>query len=1066
MSLTVFRLRSRFEELYTPETQQEYAQKLLWSTPLPGSDPRADVEPHVYETSTLSFHDLAVGGVNQSILVSGESGAGKTETVKICMNNIALLQQGPSTDYDEMSSVVQRIVDSNPLLETFGNAKTRRNDNSSRFGKYLQMQFRNTTDASSVGIAPKQFSGDHNALQCNLVGSKCEVYLLETNRVVHHDASAERNFHVFYQLLASDRKAEIWSGLANTTPASFRYVGENATKRIEGMDDADHFERTLSSLALVGITGEKLTHLLRAITTVMQLGNIAFDGCKDQSSIKSKDALLGFAELMGVSESTVCEALTQRTMKTRGETMKVNFGVAVAEESRDALAKAIYNATFQWLVQEINQATTAEAAPEQPPLGIIGLLDIFGFESFQTNGFEQLCINYANEKLQQKFTQDIFRQVQAEYESEGLALEDIRYEDNHELLYMIESRMGLLAILNDECLRPGGSDKEFVYKAIQQNGNASSLIVDKRFSPLEFGIRHYAGDVVYTAGSFIAKNNDTLLEDLRACAGTSTNPIIQKLAENEPLPVTPNKPGKRRSSAVAATTVWTKYKAGLANLMTDLHQTNSRYIRCIKPNELKKPAIMQHGPTLEQLRSAGVISAVNITRSAFPNWLEHASVIDRFAHISRVGKVSRKSADLRDSVEQLIGPLLSHLANGDVKAYAIGKTKTYFRAGALEHLEAERIKGFDPAAVVLQKAARGFLVRKRKHNSYIRDRNAAVTVQKTVRRFLAIRHVVAFRNNQQLASEKAAAATLINAIARGVVRRKRFRTELEKYRHVVSLKNELQRLQEEVTASDQRKVEAVESAERQVRAAMEMIQKEEEKSTSSSASIEETGRLVEERDAEIEKLRADNKRIRSTIKLLEGKYKRLREELRKKKDHNEKKTEEFLKMNEEAKAKNEENSKAVQNQTIWKKQTSALIEELKRKQTSFTSVANSRVQYQGVMADILKMLRTKCPQEQLIEDTIFIALDSDTQVKAIRASFDAIQAHQAEKEKNTQIPPTVGASQEVASASSSTATQDDEVSEIDDGSNCAESNDDIADEVLKEAEMEAEFRALAAEVGA
>lgn len=367
-------------------------------------------------------------------------------------------------------------------------------------------------------------------------------------------------------------------------------------------------------------------------------------------------------------------------------------------------------------------------------------------------------------------------------------------------------------------------------------------------------------------------------------------------------------------------------------------------------------------------------------------------------------------------------------------------------------------------------------MRKRKHNSYIEHRNASTEIQRIARGFLSQRLVRVMREQRMNCKERNAAATKINALARGVVRRMRFRSELQHYRQVTSLKLELETLQRKVVESEEQKVAAVKAAEERVHAALEMLK--EEKSTASNGS-DEVQRLVKERDAQVEKLRSDNKRVRATIKLLEGKYKRLREELRKKKEENEKTTKEFLQLNEDAKAKNEENTKAVKNQEIWKQQTMALVEEMKKSQTSFGTVAKGRVQYQGVMADILKLLRTKCRQEQLIEDAIFIALDSDTEVKAIRASFEAVQAHQAEKERGIQVPSSVGhssSSQHENTSTTATETSDEDVSEMEnssshslsEGSMSSTAGDyealDVEDLTNEEAEMEAEFQALTAEV--
>jgi len=487
--------------LYEEKSQLLYANKLVWEHH--ENDPRKLVPPHVYEVSALCYKGLATQNINQSILVSGESGAGKTETVKIAMNHMASLQRGPikATGEAFSSPVVARIVDSNPLLEGFGNAKTRRNDNSSRFGKYINLQF------------ARQPSVPGRVDVCALAGSKCNVYLLEKSRIVGHDET-EGAYHIFYQILNSpdDVKKDLYPKLAGSACEDYKFIGKlNHVRKIDGMSDAENFQETLKALKLVDISKEngKLATMFNAIISVMILGNLVFEpdpNDDEKSRVKTKDICAQLSELVGIPPDTMELAFTERTMKTRGEEYKVPLKTSLAKEGCDAFAKEIYARTFLWLVREVNSATSAEENYEgggQSDFGIIGLLDIFGFESFPVNGFEQLCINYCNEKLQQKFTKDIFQSVQEEYKYEGIDLDDIKYDDNSDVLDLIEARGGLLAMLNEECVRPSGNDGAFVSKAISGNKKSKCLIAEMRMGPMEFGIHHYAGKVIYNADGFV-----------------------------------------------------------------------------------------------------------------------------------------------------------------------------------------------------------------------------------------------------------------------------------------------------------------------------------------------------------------------------------------------------------------------------------------------------------------------------------------------------------------------------------------------------------------------------------
>ena len=433
------------------------------------------------------------------------------------MNHLAsVVQQEHLLDGDptQDQGVIARILDSNPLLEAFGNAKTRRNDNSSRFGKYVKLQFK---------------YGAHNRNHLALAGSISTVYLLEKSRVVRHDES-ERTFHIFYQLLAAPGpiKAQFWDKLKGTSNSSFSYVGETDTVTIEGISDADQFQKTIKSLGIIGIRGQLLQTFIKAICIVMQLGNITFGQCpkdSDHSVIESTQELNDLADLMGIPQKRLETTLITRLVKVRSDTTSVPLNQEAAKDSADALAKQIYDRLFSWLVKIINKATTAgkedehscESASAGQEFGIIGLLDIFGFESFPVNSFEQLCINYANEQLQQKFTKDVFVSVFEEYQEEGIGLDAIQYDDNTHVLDLIQNKTGLLAMLNEECIRPRGSDYGFVNKALHANKGSPALIVPRIVkSNVEFGIRHYAGDVMYDATDFVTKNQDTRKCILRA----------------------------------------------------------------------------------------------------------------------------------------------------------------------------------------------------------------------------------------------------------------------------------------------------------------------------------------------------------------------------------------------------------------------------------------------------------------------------------------------------------------------------------------------------------------------
>ena len=714
-----------------------------------GGDSRAGLAPHVYETSSLAYRGLAVDGTHQSILVSGESGAGKTETVKIVMSHLASVQGssgGSNSSEGAVDSkhhlVVQRVLDSHPLLEAFGNAKTVRNDNSSRFGKFIQMQF-DVEDANTAS-----FSG-RAVPHCVLAGSTCETYLLEKSRVVSHEAS-ERTYHIFYQLLSApdQTKQEIWSGLVGKGPEDFRYVGLSDTTIIEGLTDAERFAVTLQALTVLNIKGDKLMTLFVAVCVVLQLGNIdvAADPTDEEKSIiSSTDQLEKLSQLMGVEKQVLEKSLTHRTVVAGKESYQVPMKASDAQDGCNAFAKEIYQQVFDWLVQEINTVTCAEVnyknAADVDEYGLIGLLDIFGFESFEVNRFEQLCINYTNEKLQQKYTQDIFRSVQGEYLHEGIELGEISFEDNTEVLKLIEGKIGIISVLNEECVRPRGNDVAFVSKVKSVSKEITCLLSEKLHRATEFGIQHYAGPVTYDASNFVQKNTDALPKDLIECACLSSNDLIRVELQAS----VEAKEGTLEKRGAATLTVATKFKAQLVTLMHDVAKTRTRYIRCIKPNPEKVPYKMNMASTAEQLRCAGVVAAVTISRVAFPNRLMHETALERFDCLSRVDlqnityeKKQESEDDLtgyRDVVGGVLTTLLQQLevTAGDgtvVKAFECGRSRVYFRTGALEFLEAKRLVALGVLATAIGRLARGFTAR----SIFWKLRDATINCQAYTRR--------------------------------------------------------------------------------------------------------------------------------------------------------------------------------------------------------------------------------------------------------------------------------------------------------------------------------------------
>lgn len=967
-----------YDQLYTEKKRAYYSNRLVWESS--ESDPRGSMEPHVYEVSALSYRGLAFEDQDQSVLVSGESGAGKTETVKICLNHIASTQRGqvPLSDHQDTKNdpVVQRIVDSNPLLEAFGNAQTRRNDNSSRFGKYLQLQFE------------KGVKSDIGRRRSKLVGSKCEVYLLEKNRVVGHEAE-ERTFHIFYQLLAAsdEIKSQVWSRLVGAKNENFSYVGHTKTDTIEGMKDGDRFMETMQALREVGVTGEKMTTLMKAICVVMQLGNIGFVADpkdSDKSVVSTPEELKALAELMEVSETDLIKSFTERTFQAKDETHKVPLNAEAAKDACNALAKAAYQKVFLWLVQIINVATAAEESTDMN-YGTIGLLDIFGFEVFQVNRFEQLCINYANEKLQQKFTEDIFRNVQEEYEYEGIPLTEIHYDDNTDVLDLIEGRTGLLAMLNEECIRPKGNDFDFVQKALQQNKKSPALIVH-RTDRMSFAVHHYAGQVMYDGEFFVNRNQDTLPTDLQWCAQKCSNEIIrtERLeAQVKPSPTAARVPGiKRKESNLVAPTVWTKYKTQLTSLMTALRKTRSRYIRCIKPNGIKAPTIMEHQPVVEQLQCAGVIAGITITRSVFPNRLENGVVLARYMSMwdakhhsslrtSGMTAEQRRAADCKALLNGALAGKVTYENGKAVQAFVVGKTKTYFRAGALEWLESNRIAGLDAQAITIQKYARGWLVRDMKRGSKQRRDFEAAEQQ----RLLEVERLRQQELQRELETRKRSAQAEVDRL---------------KEQAAMLQANAHQSEREANKKIEEAQARAVEMRREMDEMKVRFAEEERKKINEPRAELAQTRKKLEEGSKMIMFLKRENGKIRKEHDKIAVRHGELVSNSSKLHSSNSALGESFDDLNEKAGRVTRKNGEFISTRLSAKDLNELMKNKVNKTQDMYMGQAQARLELQRSMARILTMIQDQCHDGNIVEEAVVLALNCETEAKAEMAGLELL----------------------------------------------------------------------------
>lgn len=575
---------------------------------------------------------MAPARKSQSILISGESGAGKTESTKFVMRYLTTLGS-ESVDSDskeedkEEISMMDRVLQSNPILEAFGNARTVWNNNSSRFGKFIELGF--------------SHDGGH------LLGAKIQTYLLEKVRVSNH-ASGERNYHIFYQLLrgASDEQKkdfgfdqEVTNGM--DIAEYYHFTGQGGAPALLERADEDGLQRTLNAMESLGWDRSKTNAVLSIIAGLLHLGQITFDGIEsggqEIAQLSDIHNVSLVASHLGFSEEKLKIALTARLLTTRGEAITVNLSPEQALVSRDALAKHIYGVLFLWLVSEVNKSIIWKNSHKVK--SSIGVLDIFGFECFSVNSFEQLCINYINEALQQQFNNFVFKSEQVEYSKEGIQCDFISFPDNKDCLNMIQDKpYGILAMLDDECrLGTRGNNKKWAARLYKQylGGKDQVESDNKRFkataimkSRSSFCIKHFAGSVEYTATTdFLGKNRNEVSASARSLFESSQSWLNKEIYAIHKLETGQSKKGQRTGSK----TVSQQFKEQLMHLTKKIESTEPHYIRCLKPNDAAKPNILMRRRLSEQLRYGGVLEAMRVARLGFPVRFTHTVFLQRYS---------------------------------------------------------------------------------------------------------------------------------------------------------------------------------------------------------------------------------------------------------------------------------------------------------------------------------------------------------------------------------------------------------------------------------------------------
>nr|XP_049577122.1 myosin-10 isoform X3 [Syngnathus scovelli] len=716
---------------------------------------RHEMPPHIYAISESAYRCMLQDREDQSILCTGESGAGKTENTKKVIQYLAHVASSHKGRKDHnippespkpmklQGELERQLLQANPILESFGNAKTVKNDNSSRFGKFIRINF----DVTGY-----------------IVGANIETYLLEKSRAIRQ-AKDERTFHIFYQLLAGAGE-HLKSDLLLEGFNNYRFLS-NGNLPIPGQQDKDNFQETMEAMHIMSFSHEEIVAMLKVVSSVLQFGNIIFkkERNTDQASMPDNTAAQKLCHLLGMSVMEFTRAILSPRIKVGRDYVQKAQTKEQADFAVEALAKATYERLFRWLVHRINKALDRT---KRQGASFIGILDIAGFEIFQLNSFEQLCINYTNEKLQQLFNHTMFILEQEEYQREGIEWSFIDFGlDLQPCIDLIErpaNPPGVLALLDEECWFPKATDKTFVDKLIQEQGTHTKFQKPRQLKDkADFCIIHYAGRVDYKADEWLMKNMDPLNDNVATLLHQSTDKFVAELWKDEIQTIqrasfydtvtSLDEPAVDRivgldqvagmnETAFGATyktkkgmfrTVGQLYKESLTKLMATLRNTNPNFVRCIIPNHEKRAGKLEPHLVLDQLRCNGVLEGIRICRQGFPNRIVFQEFRQRY-EILTPNAIPKGFMDGKQACERMIQAL-----ELDPNLFRIGQSKIFFRTGVLAHLEEERDLKITDIIIYFQSVCRGYLARKAFAKKQ-QQLSALKVLQRNCAAYLKLRH--------------------------------------------------------------------------------------------------------------------------------------------------------------------------------------------------------------------------------------------------------------------------------------------------------------------------------------
>ncbi|XP_029557863.1 unconventional myosin-X [Salmo trutta] len=786
-----------------------------------------ELPPHIFAVANECYRCLWKRHDSQCVLISGESGAGKTESTKLLLQFLSVMsQRSDGTAQSERSTrVEQSIIQSSPIMEAFGNAKTVYNNNSSRFGKFIQLHFS----------------------QCGNIHGGCIIdYLLEKNRVVRQNPG-ERNYHVFYALLAGADEDHRELYFLTEGPESYHYLSQSGCVKDRSLDDLKLYDSVMEALKVMQFSEEEILDVFKLLSAVLLMGNIEFMTAGG-AQITSKGVVSNVSDLLGLDSFQLSEVLTQRSMILRGEEICSPLTVEQAVCSRDSVAMALYAQSFSWIITRINQKVRGKDNFKS-----IGILDIFGFENFEVNRFEQFNINYANEKLQEYFNKHIFSLEQLEYNREGIQWEAIDWMDNAECLDLIEKKLGMLALINEESRFPKGTDYTLLEKLHSRHAT-NHYYMKPRVTDHQFGIKHYAGEVVYDVRGILQKNRDTFRDDILNMLKDSRLDFVYDLFEH--VGSRNGEETMKMGTARRKPTVSSQFRDSLHSLMNTLSASNPFFVRCIKPNMNKNANMFDPEVVLNQLRYSGMLETVKIRRAGFP---VRRTFDDFYSRYKMILKDKRPTDDQRGMCTEL---LMSY--DPAKRDWQQGKTKVFLKEELELRLEKEREEVRRQAGMVIRAHILSYVARKR----YKRVLASTVTIQKNYRAHFWRRVFLRLRTAAVIL-QKRQRGRLARGLYRHLSEEKKRREEEEERRQV---EGERRRLEEEKRQEEEETRRVLE---------LEEVRRRKEEERLRVLELEEVRRKEEERlrVLELEEVRRRKEEERLRLQKEQEAAKRKEEEL-------------------------------------------------------------------------------------------------------------------------------------------------------------------------------------------